>query len=215
MRVTCSNIDLHRPFFTPFHDFRPSDRASGVCSQGYLSLSPSLLNKKRIFRSIGEGWNDKAWRIKKGKGGKKRMDGCICIGGVEGWKHRFDSIRFRVPTGHSHHPQFPLNGNRIGGFEICVAVLHDSGPGPRASDVEMAHAAPIVRIGDVKSLEPRQFRADFTLPDPGLIIVHPCVRISRVCLPSARVCLISKFSPILPTDSSCKSCQFLQHFQSF
>lgn len=179
-----------------------------------LSLPLSSIKREYFDRSERER-NDKAWRIKKGKGGKKRMDGCICIGGVEGWKHRFDSIRFRVPTGHSHHPQFPLNGNRIGGFEICVAVLHDSGPGPRASDVEMAHAAPIVRIGDVKSLEPRQFRADFTLPDPGLIIVHPCVRISRVCLRSARVCLISKFSPILPTDSSCKSCQFLQHFQSF
>ena len=131
-----------------------------------LSLPLSSIKREYFDRSERER-NDKAWRIKKGKGGKKRMDGCICIGGVEGWKHRFDSIRFRVPTGHSHHPQFPLNGNRIGGFEICVAVLHDSGPGPRASDVEMAHAAPIVRIGDVKSLEPRQFRADFTLRIPA------------------------------------------------
>lgn len=73
----------------------------------------------------------------------------------------------------------PVEWQSNRGFEICVAVLHDSGPGPRVSDIEMAHAAPIVRIDDVKSLEPRQFRADFTLPYPG-IIVHPLspVRIS-------------------------------------
>lgn len=50
----------------------------------------------------------------------------------------------------------------VSGFEIRVAVLHDSGPrAPCERDVEMAYAAPIGRIDGVKSLVPRQFLADF------------------------------------------------------
>lgn len=130
-----------------------------------LSLSLSR-NKKRIFRSIGEGWNDKARRMKKeGRGEEK-----------DGWMHlhrrsaagNIDSTRFDFASRQATVTiPIPVEWQSNRGFEICVAVLHDSGPGPRASDIEMAHAAPIVRIDDVKSLEPRQFCADFTLPDPG------------------------------------------------
>lgn len=59
---------------------------------------------------------------------KKRLDRCICIGGVRlETSIRLDSIS------RPARPQSPSpfldewQSNR--GFEICVAVLHDSGPG--------------------------------------------------------------------------------------
>lgn len=61
----------------------------------------------------------------------------------------------------------------VSGFEICVAVLHDSGPPvPRERDVEMAYAAPIGRIDGVKSLVLRQFLADFAT-GPSCPVVPP------------------------------------------
>jgi len=61
----------------------------------------------------------------------------------------------------------------VSGFEIRVAVLHDSGPPvPREYDVEMACDAPIGRIDGVKSLVPRQFLADFATE-------HSCLTVGK------------------------------------
>lgn len=60
------------------------------------------------------------------------------------------------------------------GFEIRVAVLHDTGPSLRVSDAKMAH-----RIDDVKSLVYRgNFPDDFTVPQR--------VKGRRSCAPRGR-----------------------------
>lgn len=157
-----------------------------ACSRGYLSLSPV----RAIFRSIG--WNED----EKKKGGgreKKRTDGWICIGGAGlETSIRLDSIS-RPDRPHSHHPHCPLNGNRIGDSRFvsrfCMTV--DPGPVQRRNGTRRA---PIVRIDDVKSLEPRQFRADFT---HSRIIVHSLhIRISRVWLRGVRLIQGSISKPV-------------------
>lgn len=83
-----------------------------------------------------------------------------------------DSVRFdlsnpgplmtALPSG-----MLPVRMAIVSGFEIRVAVLHDSGPPvPRERDVEMTYPAPIVRIDGVKSLVPRQFLANFATGPP-------------------------------------------------
>ena len=93
---------------------------------------------------------------------EERKDRCICIGGATGCETsiRLDSISpAATPVANPAPDEWQSNRDSRFVSRFCMTVDQ----GPVASDIEMAHAAPIARIDDVKSLEPRQFRADFTL----------------------------------------------------
>lgn len=145
-RIRNTGSPVRFSFFFLCHDFRHPFAAQG---KWHMRSKDTFSSARKEENDRYEEEERKSWRE------------------ARGWKHRFDSMRFRVPPGrHSPTPLHPVecqSESRQPRFvsRFCMTV----DPGPGVSDVEMAHAAPIVGIDDVKSLEQtrRQFPADFTL----------------------------------------------------